>query len=92
MENEWDLYIDLDKYVYKLEENKDNKGNKSNFKNSPPLNKDKKPGLRKVHYLYTIIEEKEYESEDFFKNSPIAEKNKYANYFSQYKLKTSKVN
>lgn len=91
MENDWDLYIDLDKYVYKLEENKDNKENKENYHILSQLNKNNKPGLRKVHYLYTIIEEKEYDNEDFFKKSPIAEKNKYANYFSQYKLKTNKV-
>jgi hypothetical protein len=82
MENDWDLYIDLDKYVFKLEDKKENT-------NIPFLcNKVfKKSNLRKINYLYTIVEEEEKDSYDFFKHSPILEKNKYANSFSQYKLK-----
>ena len=80
MDNEWDLYIDLDKYVFKLEE-------KENIIPYQWNKVYKKPSLLNVKYLYTIVEEKEYECEDYFKNSPVAEKNKYINQFSQYKLK-----
>jgi hypothetical protein len=80
MDNEWDLFIDLEKYVYKVQE-KENKIH-------PQWNRVyKKPFLRTGKYLFTIVEEKEYEFDDYFKNSPVAEKNKYINQFNQYKLK-----
>lgn len=80
MDNEWDLFIDLEKYIYKVDE----KENKMPFQWKKV---NKKPFLRTGKYLFTIVEENEYEIDDYFKNSPIAENNKYINQFSQYKLK-----
>jgi len=82
MENDWDLHIDLDKYVFKLEDKKENINILTQWNKVY-----KKPSLRKVHYLYTIVEEDGKDNSDFFKHSPILEKNKYVNDFSQYKLK-----
>jgi len=79
MENDWNLFIDLEK-----EDNKLQKKNHT-YINQTNINKN----INNTKYNY-VIEEKKEEETDFFKKSPLKEKNKYANSFNQYKLKVNK--
>lgn len=76
MENDWNLFIDLDL------EKQDNKLPK----NSINVNNVKSKASR---YNYTFEEKKEEET-DFFKKKTIKEKNMYINSFGQYKLQIKK--
>jgi hypothetical protein len=49
-----------------------------------------KKTIKKVNYLYTIVEGKEEEETDFFKIKQVKEKNKYINFYSQFKLPKNK--
>lgn len=66
MDNDWNLFIDLEKEKEK------------NIKKKS-----------KITFHYTKDERKEEEM-DFFKKSPIKEKNIYINSFNQYKLTVKK--
>lgn len=74
METDWNLFINLEKEDNKLQKNPINVNNVKNV------------NYKSSRYNY-IIEEKKEEETDFFKKTPIKEKNMYINSFSQYKLK-----
>jgi len=75
-ENDWDLFIDLEKEPNNKKIEYLSQWNKVAFK-------------RKVHYHYTIEICSNNELEhDFFKNRQIKEKNKYLDKMMNYKLKT----
>ena len=73
MDNNWNLFIDLEKEKEKEKEN--------NVKSI------KKNGKITFHYTKDEIKEEEM---DFFKKSPIKEKNIYINSFNHYKLTVKK--
>jgi hypothetical protein len=79
MEEDWNMFVDLE-----------NTNFISDQENQYPKDWNKvivKKKIRNVHFLYTIDEVKEEET-DYFKKSPIKEKNKYSETFSSYKLKS----
>lgn len=89
MEDDWDLFIDLDIELYDKDKNKDNdkniNDNNYSYWNIVRLK-------RNIYYFYTLEKSNHLENEsDFFKYRQIKEKNKYLDKFHCYKLQIKKV-
>ena len=93
MEDDWDLFIDLDIELYNKDKDKDkDKNNISDNNYSFPLHWNKVRIKRRFFYFYTVEKCNHQENEtDFFKNRQIKEKNKYLDKFNCYKLPVKKV-
>jgi len=85
MEDEWDLFVDLDIELYNKDKDKNNRNdNNYSYWNIIRLK-------RNIYYFYTVEKNNHLENEnDFFKHRQIKEKNKYLDKFHCYKLQVKK--